>query len=203
MLTAGSTSDKRLLILQAALRLLAQNGFHGFSMKQLADEAGVAAGTTYLYFRDRQDLIRQLHQEIIRAFAEHVLADHDPHQPPRIQYQRICRNFWEFCIAQRDILLSKAQFDHLPPDVLRDHQKDAWRAFRPLTDLFELCRRAGLVKSLPDEILAALGIDPFINLARKYHLNLVALPEIDLPQVIDATWDAIAIFPGNHAPPDL
>ena len=70
MLTDPSTSDKRILILRAALELLASCGFHGFSMKQLAERAGVAAGTLYLYFRDREELIRQLHLEIIQERLE-------------------------------------------------------------------------------------------------------------------------------------
>src|SRR5687768_3738132 len=93
MLTQRDTSDKRFLILRATLHLLAHYGFHGFSMKHLADEAGVAAGTLYLYFKDRDDLIRQLHQEIIKSFAHHVLVGHDPDQPLQQQYFTICRKF--------------------------------------------------------------------------------------------------------------
>lgn len=199
MLTHRDTLDKRYLILRTTLHLLAHRGFHGFSMKQLADEAGMAAGTLYLYFKDRDDLIRQLHQEIIKAFAHHVLADHDPAHPLQEQYFTICRKFWDFCRENPDILLSKGQFDHLPPDVLRDHHKDAWEAFEPLRVLFDQCRNSGLVKSLSDEILATLGIDAFLSLARKFHLGLVSERDLDLDQILYATWDAIALNPLRSA----
>lgn len=197
MLTDPSTSDKRSLILRATLELLASCGFHGFSMKQLAERAGVAAGTLYLYFRDREELIRQLHEEIIWVFAHHVLADHDPVAPLRQQYEHICCRFWQFCRDNPNILMSKGQFDHLPPDVLRDHHEAAWQAFQPLTDLFEACRSAGLLKPFDNEILATLGIDLFLNLARKYHLGVITVDQPTLDAIVCASWDAIARHPGN------
>lgn len=192
MLTDSATTDKRLLILRATLELLATCGFHGFSMKQLAERAGVAAGTLYLYFKDREELIRQLHQEIIQTFAHHVLAGLDSNAPLPEQYRHICLGFWRFCVENPNMLMSKGQFDHLPADVLRDHHEDAWQAFRPLTDFFEACRSAGLVKPLSNEILATLGFDLFLNLARKFHLGLVNIDELSLDEIIRASWDAIA-----------
>jgi TetR/AcrR family transcriptional repressor of multidrug resistance operon len=197
MLTDPSTSDKRTLILRATLELLASCGFHGFSMKQLAERAGVAAGTLYLYFKDREELIRQLHQEIIQVFAYHVLAEHDPQAPLQQQYHQICCRFWQFCRDNPNILMSKGQFDHLPPDVLRDHHEAAWQAFQPLTDLFDACRSAGLVKPFCNEILATLGIDLFLNLARKYHLGVITVDERLMNAIVCASWDAIAQHPGN------
>lgn len=74
MVTTSSPKDKQHLILQATLELLASNGFHGFSMKQLATHAGIATGTIYLYFKDRESLIAELHNQIIQAFAVLHLA---------------------------------------------------------------------------------------------------------------------------------
>lgn len=197
MLTDPSTADKRILILRAALELLASCGFHGFSMKQLAERAGVAAGTLYLYFRDRDELIRQLHQEIIQVFARHVLTDHDPKAPLQLQYRQICYRCWQFCCDNPNILMSKGQFDHLPLDVLRDHHEAAKQVLKPLTDLFDACRAARLVKPFDDEILATLGIELFLDLARKLHRGLIIMDECDLEAIISASWDAIAQHPGN------
>jgi TetR/AcrR family transcriptional repressor of multidrug resistance operon len=195
MLTNPVPTDKRTLILCSTLELLATCGFHGFSMKQLAERAGVAAGTLYLYFRDREELIRQLHQEIIQTFAHHVLRGVNPNAPLPDQYKHICLGFWQFCLDNPNILLSKGQFDHLPADVLRDHHEDARRAFQPLSNLFEACRTAGLVKPLSNEILATLGLDLFLSLARKTHLGLIDVNSIDLDDIVRASWDAIACHP--------
>lgn len=50
-------SDKRTDILQAALQLIAERGFHAAPMAEIAEKAGVAAGTIYLYFKNKDILI--------------------------------------------------------------------------------------------------------------------------------------------------
>ena len=54
---AGATGDKRDLILRAATRLFAQNGFFQSQVADVARVAGVAAGTVYLYFKGKDDLL--------------------------------------------------------------------------------------------------------------------------------------------------
>ena len=49
--------DKGDLILRAATRVFAQRGFHQSQVADVARVAGVAAGTVYLYFRSKDDLL--------------------------------------------------------------------------------------------------------------------------------------------------
>ena len=53
---AGAT-DKRDLILRAATRVFAQHGFFQSQVADVARVAGVAAGTVYLYFKGKDDLL--------------------------------------------------------------------------------------------------------------------------------------------------
>jgi AcrR family transcriptional regulator len=53
-------SDLRVQEVQAAaLRVISRKGLNGATMQEIADEAGVAKGTLYLYFRDREDLLER------------------------------------------------------------------------------------------------------------------------------------------------
>ena len=58
-------SDKRTDILRAALQLIAERGFHAAPMAEIAEKAGVAAGTIYRYFENKDILINELHPEIV------------------------------------------------------------------------------------------------------------------------------------------
>jgi TetR/AcrR family fatty acid metabolism transcriptional regulator len=53
----AGTADKRDLILRAATRVFAQNGFFQSQVADVARVAGVAAGTVYLYFKSKDDLL--------------------------------------------------------------------------------------------------------------------------------------------------
>lgn len=55
-------SEKYDIILDAALKVIAENGFHGSQVAKIAKEAGVADGTIYLYFRNKEDILISLFQ---------------------------------------------------------------------------------------------------------------------------------------------
>lgn len=46
-------------ILEAAIRIFARNGFFSSTISQIAKEAGVADGTIYLYFKNKDDILLQ------------------------------------------------------------------------------------------------------------------------------------------------
>jgi AcrR family transcriptional regulator len=49
---------KRSGIVEAAFRVFGELGFRATTMKRIADEAGIAAGSIYTYFRDKDDVFR-------------------------------------------------------------------------------------------------------------------------------------------------
>ena len=63
--------DKRDLILRAATKVFAQNGYFQSQVADVARVAGVAAGTVYLYFKSKDDLLVSIFE---RSMSE-VLAD--------------------------------------------------------------------------------------------------------------------------------
>jgi TetR/AcrR family transcriptional regulator, fatty acid metabolism regulator protein len=63
--------DKREAILRAATQVFARNGFFQSQVADVARAAGVAAGTVYLYFRSKDDLLVSLFERTMReAIAE-------------------------------------------------------------------------------------------------------------------------------------
>jgi AcrR family transcriptional regulator len=55
--------DKRRLILDAAVRVFARQGFHRTRVADIADEAGVAYGLVYHYFRSKDEVLDELFLE--------------------------------------------------------------------------------------------------------------------------------------------
>lgn len=52
--------QKRESLLESAFSLFIENGFHKTSISDIADRAGVAKGTFYLYFKDKYDIRNHL-----------------------------------------------------------------------------------------------------------------------------------------------
>ena len=55
--------DKRRQILDAAIRVLARQGYHGTRVSDIADEAGVAYGLVYHYFKSKDEVLNELFTE--------------------------------------------------------------------------------------------------------------------------------------------
>ncbi|MCZ8518606.1 MULTISPECIES: TetR/AcrR family transcriptional regulator [Paenibacillus] len=60
---ASRKKEKYDLILEAALKVIAEHGFHGSQVSRIAKEAGVADGTIYLYFKNKEDILVSLLRE--------------------------------------------------------------------------------------------------------------------------------------------
>ncbi len=55
--------DKRRAILEAAIRVFARQGYHSTRVSDIADEAGVAYGLVYHYFRSKEAVMTELFTE--------------------------------------------------------------------------------------------------------------------------------------------
>lgn len=183
--------NKREAILDATLHLLSKKGFHGFSIRDVAKESGVAIGTVYLYFADRDDLIKQVYDQIVDKVVVYLSGSTETPATIEQQFNRLCHQFWALFVQQPEILLSKTQFDHLPPDVLRSHYQQAKSRTSPVSDFFAQGIQSGKLKNLPDEILFSLAFEPLFEIARKRLLGLIEMDDAILEHVIAASWAAI------------
>jgi TetR/AcrR family fatty acid metabolism transcriptional regulator len=72
---AGSkAADKRRLILDAAVRVFARQGFHACRVSDIADEAGVAYGLVYHYFASKDEVLDTLFLERWNVMLELIRA---------------------------------------------------------------------------------------------------------------------------------
>jgi AcrR family transcriptional regulator len=63
MASKATAVDKRRQILDAAIRVFARQGFHATRVSDIADEAGVAYGLVYHYFRSKDEVLNELFVE--------------------------------------------------------------------------------------------------------------------------------------------
>jgi len=59
----NASEDKRRLILEAAVHVFARNGFHAARVADIAEEAGIAHGLLYHYFRSKDEVLECVFKE--------------------------------------------------------------------------------------------------------------------------------------------
>jgi len=68
----ATAADKRRIILDAAVRVFARQGFNGCRVSDIADEAGVAYGLVYHYFRSKDEVLDTLFLERWNVLLEAI-----------------------------------------------------------------------------------------------------------------------------------
>src|SRR3989440_4966585 len=99
----NGASGKRELILRAATRVFARNGYFNSKVADIARAADVADGTVYLYFKSKEEILHSIFDqnmaEAIAAGRKLIKALSDPRQKLR----RVARLHLERLGADRDL----------------------------------------------------------------------------------------------------
>jgi TetR/AcrR family fatty acid metabolism transcriptional regulator len=70
LVTSARKEAKRQRILDAAVVEIARHGYYGTTVSTVARRAGVADGTIYLYFKNKEDILISVFQRAMRRFIE-------------------------------------------------------------------------------------------------------------------------------------
>jgi len=65
-------NEKHHRIIEAATKVFAKNGFYQSKIAQIAKEAGVADGTIYIYFENKDDILISLFEEQMKAVLDNM-----------------------------------------------------------------------------------------------------------------------------------
>ncbi len=146
---------RREAILSAARAVFAARGFEGTTIADVAKEAGVAAGTVYLYFSSKTDLFAGLNArlfEVIGSAIGHAQAPPDLRGGTRARIRAV----FAACSEYRDLL----RLVFLNPDprteVSRRMRREDDLRMRPLVELLRRGMEAGVVRASDPQTLARL-----------------------------------------------
>jgi TetR/AcrR family fatty acid metabolism transcriptional regulator len=92
-------------ILRAAIRVFARNGFFNSKVADVAKEAGVADGTVYLYFKNKDHILVSIFEETMRDAIDAGRETIAPTDDPREKLRRIAALHLERMASDRDLAI--------------------------------------------------------------------------------------------------
>ncbi|MDX5320188.1 MAG: TetR/AcrR family transcriptional regulator [Bacteroidota bacterium] len=112
----------------AAIRLVIQQGFTGLKMADVAQEAGLATGTVYIYYPSKEALINAIYTEIKREMLE-LYADFPiAGQSYPEQFKELWIRYFRYCLDAPDKMFFVEQFQHsglIQSEVLEALHRDS------------------------------------------------------------------------------
>ena len=101
---SGRGSEKRERILEGALRAFAKKGFYNTKVSEIANEAGVADGTIYLYFKNKDDLLISLFEDRMEFLIERLQSELDAAgDDVAAQLRCVVEMHFQLAIEERDL----------------------------------------------------------------------------------------------------
>ncbi len=183
-------SSKRERILDAALGLFAERGYHGTAVPLVAKAAAVGAGTLYRYFESKQALVNELFRREKRAITDHVLGSFPFAAPPREQFH----HFFERTVDYARSRPSSFQFlehHHHAPYL----DEESLRLEREVTEYalnyVRMLKAAGIARDADDHLFLVIVWGAIVRMMREAWSGTLALSDALLAQAEEACWQAI------------
>lgn len=174
-------------IFDATDRLMAKEGLHHLSIHKLAKEAGIAAGTIYLYFKSKDELLAQFARRVFNKFVVAIEEGFDESQSFFEQYRKMWWNILHFLQENPTVLSNMNQYKSLPEfiEISSEMEHSCWKQF---------CLKgqaANVLADLDPRILFLLSLDTAIVLASDNKFLGIAVTDVMLESVIERSWRAI------------
>jgi AcrR family transcriptional regulator len=189
-MTLDTVPDKRAAVLQAALDLISEHGFHGTPMSQVAQAANVGVGTIYRYFANKEDLINALYTDIKSRITQSMLRGYSDALPIRVRFITINYNLIHYYIDHPKELRFVEQYAN-SPFITNPSREASQRMMEPIAEFFGYAQAQEAIKKLPLEIMVALVYGGAVSLVKLHLSGAVVLDEPKLEQALEALWDTI------------
>jgi TetR/AcrR family transcriptional regulator, repressor of fatR-cypB operon len=181
-------NEKRDALLEAALELFSEKGFHAAPISLIAQKAGVGVGTIYRYFKDKDELIHELFRELLARVRAMAFADGVENLAVRerflLVFTRILKFFLE-CPREFKFLEQYHYSAFSTPESLDTESDESAKK------LLIRAREEGAAKDVPLAVLEAIAFGPIVALAKDHSNRSLAIDEEIIRLTVEAAWDGL------------
>lgn len=182
---------KREAILQAALQLFTERGFHGTAMPLVAELAGVGAGTIYRYFESKEALVNALYQQWKEFQLTTITSDVPTTVPLREQFHIYWERLVEFARSY-PVAFAFLEMHFHAPYLDGNSRKIEERGHQAMMGFFQECVRQKAVKKAPIEFLASLVWGAYFGMVKASRSGYFQItPELSAQAEV-CCWEAIS-----------
>ena len=182
-------NNKYHLILEAAVKVFARQGFYQSTVAQIAREAGVADGTIYLYFKNKDDILVQFFSYRTKQVFERFRAEVNKSDNSLDKLRNLIRRHLTEFQRDRDMAVVYQVETHQNSRLAEDQIREMSQMYQDLvSEIVETGQQedsirkdlyVGLVKRF---ILGAVDevINTWLHSDKNYDLVSMADPLVDL-----------------------
>lgn len=182
--------DKVTRIYRAAIKVINQEGFQGSSMLKIAKEADVSAATIYLYFENKDDMLKKLFIEMKTSMG-HSYFQNDLHlSPSKGTFRTIWLNHYQYIKDNMEEYIFLENFTNCP--LIERIEKENTLDYCPVFEsLFNESKTSGLLQPLHNDMIYSLLFAPISYMVKKTNSAGTPLSTSELIEIFEASWRAV------------
>ena len=190
--------DKRTRLMQVALRLFIEQGFHGCSVQNMAQQAGMATGSFYRYFSSKEELIHQLYRSSMQHICDILFQQVDLNVTSYANYRQMWFNGCQGIQNHADVMLFKDLYERTPffTEEVRAWTRAQWQ---PLDDFFQRGIDQGLFRNMPPCLLGALSLATVQSVQHEHKFYDFDLNDSLREHMAEASWQSILASPSSSS----
>lgn len=141
---AKRTGGKYEAIIEAAVRVIAEHGYHNAQVSKIAREAKVADGTIYLYFKNKDDVLISLFNEKMGSFIACVEDEISKEASPVEQLRKLIQLHFGYLEKDHKLaLVTQIELRQANPEVRKGIGKILKRYLNLIEGILEKGIRSG------------------------------------------------------------
>jgi TetR/AcrR family fatty acid metabolism transcriptional regulator len=198
-LNATAAVDKRRVILEAAIRVFARQGFHTCRVADIADEAGVAYGLVYHYFSSKEAILDTVFLERWDLMLDAIAAADAAALPPREKLRAIASFILDSYRHDPDLMkVIIVEVTRAANTFGRTHLTKIQVAYERIAAIVESAQGQGAFRSDVDARFAAQA---FYGLVEQVLTTWIfEVPELDSAELERAKSQIVEIICGGLGP---
>ena len=192
-MAAPAATDKRRLILDAAVRVFARQGFHTCRVADIADEAGVAYGLVYHYFSSKEAILDTLFLERWGVMLEAIAQADAEESSPREKLSAIAGFIIDSYRYDPELMkVIIVEVTRAANTFGRTHLADIREAYTKIASIVERAQADGVFRKEIDPPFAALAFYGLIEqVLTGWIFEFETVPEEELEQAKQMIVDTI------------
>ncbi len=185
--------EKQERIKQAVMRLSLREGFAGTSVSKIAREAGVSPATVYIYYENKEEMLKDIYLEYSQSAYQFLSDALEPEMSARRLIETTMEMYYQFIEENEEIFSFVEQFSRCP--VLSCQcGRQAGSGVHSCGLFGEIDRRkaAGEIRGCDDRSIAAFLFAPVREIAGKTYVTEEERDEL-LQEIIQLAVQALLV----------
>lgn len=182
---------KRVAILSAGLKLFSTKGYYGTAVPLVAQEAGVAAGTIYRYFKDKPQLVNTIFREQKERILNFVMASYVPSASWEERFQGIFKAIVNFGFEYPHAF-NFLEFHHHQSYLDQESLDLEAMVISQIRMIFEMAQSEGAVRAADPSVLMHLVWGAVVGLLKAHRQEYLNLNARAVNLAAEICWQGIA-----------